>query len=556
MKKVLSICLIIAMMLSVFAITASASPVVMGGYANARINGLYYDVNEGDYTATVVGYDIKDKSSPAGKLTVPSVITFEGLPYTVDEIGYGAFYQSLYTEIVLPSTITAIDNIAFSASIYLNNVKIPADCEFSYVGGDLFMGTPYEAKVYESDAFYMGKNVLYKFNGSGEFTIPENVNLLASKCFMWSDIQKVVFNNNIEEIPLNCFSSCQKLTEVVFTDSITSVDDGAFMDCVSLENITLGENVGVLGEDCFANTKIKSIHLGENVYDINGSFKNCTTLEAVTVDSLNTVLSVKNNMIYREVYFPNIDANGKFTLVEGLSIAYCVPKYATGKIQLPNSVKGIDRFAFYGCKDLEEVVAGEILFVNSNAFQNSGIKKFTAKGYGSTGHYLVYDEAFKNCENLTEINIENVEYFGSSAFENCTALTGSITLNTMGIGGKAFANTGITEVTVNGLDNGCEIDEGAFMNCENLEKVTLKDAVTNISQNAFLGCENLKVISLSKDIQFIDENAFNGCENVKFEVIKGSYAYKFVKNAGLNFEVVGNYSFWQRIIDFFRNLFG
>ena len=41
------------------------------------------------------------------------------------------------------------------------------------------------------------------------------------------------------------------------------------------------------------------------------------------------------------------------------------------------------------------------------------------------------------------------------------------------------------------------------------------------------------------------------------KLIKNSAAYKYIKNnTDFEYEIVGNYSLWQRIIDFFRALFG
>ena len=40
---------------------------------------------------------------------------------------------------------------------------------------------------------------------------------------------------------------------------------------VGQETVTLGEGVAYIGLDAFANTKIKSIHLGQAVYSITGA---------------------------------------------------------------------------------------------------------------------------------------------------------------------------------------------------------------------------------------------------------------------------------------------
>ena len=169
---------------------------------------------------------------------------------------------------------------------------------------------------------------------------------------------------------------------------------------------------------------------------------------------------------------------------------------------------------------------------------------------------MVWDGAFKNCKNLTDIDLSTATTIGTSAFENCTSLTDvEFSEGIYEIGAKSFANTGLTDVVIYGEN--CYIEEGAFMNCQNLESVRLEEGVYYVGMNAFLNCPKLKTIYMSKTVKSFEDNAFNGCDNVTFQLIKNTSAYKYIKNnTDFNIEVVGNYSFWQRILDFFRALFG
>ena len=232
-------------------------------------------------------------------------------------------------------------------------------------------------------------------------------------------------------------------------------------------------------------------------------------------------------------------------------LEYYIPSKAQGTVQLPSDVYMISAYAFYGCKDLKEVKAEVIVAIDVAAFANSSIEKFS-----SSMLMYIFDEAFKNCRNLTDINLDSVIYFGTCAFENCTSLKDvNFSSYVSEIGCKAFANTGLTDVVIYGDD--CYIWEGAFMNCQKLETVRLEEGVSYVGMNAFLNCPKLKSIYLSKTVKEFEDNAFNGCDNVTFQLIKNTKAYKYIKNnTDFNFEVVGNYTLWQRILDFFRTLFG
>ena len=496
-----------------------------------------------------MGYelDTSNNFAPAGALTIPETVTYRGDTYTVTAIDVGAFYQSLFTSITLPSTISYIADGAFMSSDYLAQVNIPEECYFYYFGDSVFTGTPFEAEIYSKDETIFGQNVLYSYIGNAEeYVIPENVDLIAPKAFFMSGIKSVVFNDNIVEIPSYAFASCRNLTSVTLSDSIEYIGEGAFKDCTSLESFTLTDYVMSLGYDCFANSGLKAIHLGQAAYNITGAFKDCKSLETITVADDNTALSTDGKAVYFKTNFMFDES-----MDLGYMLEYYIPGEAQGTVTLRPDVNMIAAYAFYGCKDLKEVKGEEIIAIDGGAFANSGIEKFSADML-----MYVFDGAFRNCKNLTDIDLSLADYIGSGAFEDCTSLTDVEFKSTVSeIGAKAFANTGLTEVVIYGED--CYIEEGAFMNCENLKSVRLEEGVYYIGMNAFLNCPDLETIYLSKTIKSIEDNAFNGCDNVTFELTKGTTAYKYIKNqTDYNFEVVGNYSFFQRIIDFFRSLFG
>ncbi len=548
MKKFLSICLVLITMFSVFSITASAEAVVGIGEYDAEIDGLYYCFYEDESIAEayVVGYEIDaDNIAPAGAITIPEVVTYKGDKYTVTGIESEAFYMSLFTSVTLPSSINYIGDYAFSTCDYLENVVIPDDCKFDYFGLNVFITTPFEAVIYSKDETIFGQNVLFSYVGNAdEYVVPANIDIIANCCFFMSGVKNVVLNDKIEEISEYAFASCRNIKSIVIPDNVTEIDVGAFRDCTSLENVTLGKGVQKICVEAFSNTKIKSIHLGQDVYSIAGAFKDCTTLESITIDPANTAFITNGKAVYSKTKF-KVDGKDK----DGLILQYYLPSKAQGKITLPSNVGAIGEYAFYGCNDIEEVSANNLMFVDSFAFCNSAIKKFTA-----SGNYRIENGAFRNCKNLETMDLENVEYIGVSAFENCTSLK-NVTLpeNIEMVNECAFANTGITEITIYGDD--CDICESAFKNCENLKTVNIEDGVTYVGMNAFLGCSEIETIYISKSVLLFDDNAFNGCEDARFQVVEGSRAHDFVEEKGYDFETVGRVSFFERIRNFFVGIF-
>ena len=541
MKKFLSVLLVIVMTLSVFSITASAG--IYDYATDVVVDDIYYYINE--ESASIVGFYLAG-TDPQPGITIPETITCEGTEYPVVGVMDSAFGSCAYTSITLPSTIEYIADYAFENSPYLEEVVIPDECYFTYFGENAFLGTPYEAELFSQDEITFGENALYAYTGNADkYVIPDNIDLISPRAFYMSGVKSVVFNDNIVEIPNCAFASCRNLKEITIPDNIEVIGDGAFKDCTSLEKVTLGENVFYLGVDCFANTKLKTIHLGPNVSCITGAFKGCSTLENITIDKSNALLVTDGKAVYLETTFYLGEEEET-----GYILQYYLPKKAQGKITLNNNVDAIGAYAFYGCKNLEEVVAKDIEYVDSYAFTGSGIKKFSADSF-----YSIYDGAFRNCKNLKTINLECVDFISDSAFENCTSLE-NVTFyeGIWYIGALSFANTGLKEVVVYGDE--CEIGESAFKGCKNLESVSLEEGVYSVGMNAFLDCPKLNTIYISKTVKYIEDNAFNGCENVTFELIKGTKAYRYIKyKTDFSFEVVGEYTFFQRIIDFFRSIF-
>ena len=73
------------------------------------------------------------------------------------------------------------------------------------------------------------------------------------------------------------------------------------------------------------------------------------------------------------------------------------------------------------------------------------------------------------------------------------------------------------EVVIPNTINGkkvTSIGHGAFMECINIEKITIPDSVTTIDYNAFSDCPNLVSITIPCNVTSIGDYSFNGCEKL------------------------------------------
>lgn len=549
MKKVFSVLLATILLITVFAVPSFAAEVSSYFGYDFTYDGIAYLVYDDE--VYVSGFEI-DESDKDAKVVIPETVTHGRKTYPVTGIEFGAFEDCLFSSITLPSTIKEIGNYAFAGCTELEEVVIPKECYFDYFGESVFQGSLVEETLYSNDETVLGENVLFAYNGKNkEYTVPENIDILANKCFMYSGIEKINLNNNVTEIPDYAFSGCRNLKEITIPDCVMYLHSYVFKDCTNLETVNLSSELVLIGPFCFENTKVKTVHLGEDVVDVTGAFAGCNTLESITVDENNMNFTADENALYEiNTYYFYADDDGSIQYDMGDCLSFYYPTNTETDFIVPDDVCRIGQYAFYYNNTIRNVTAEGVVHIDMAAFNGSTIESVEL----TDSVNWIEQYAFRNCRNLKDIDLKSAKYIGMAAFENCSSLkTVDLSDDILLIDSLAFANTGISTIEISG--NNCYIGEGAFKECEDLTSVTFAEGVNSIGGGVFMYCSYLETVSLSKTIKEIDDNAFLDCEEVTFEVIKGTTAYRFVKNNGYNFEVVGNLTFFERIANGFTDLF-
>lgn len=154
-------------------------------------------------------------------------------------------------------------------------------------------------------------------------------------------------------------------------------------------------------------------------------------------------------------------------------------KGVDGVVRIPDRVKYISDFAFYWCRNIEEIVLPDTIEY--------------------IGRY-----AFYGCKKLKKIKMSgiNLRYIDSSNF---------ISDKTAELIGRKYTSA----------DNGImyNFDGTVVIKCidRKLKEVKLPESVIRIEDYAFAGCIDLERISLSRNTREIGTKAFSGCialENV------------------------------------------
>mgnify|MGYP002532128120 CR=1 FL=1 len=138
----------------------------------------------------------------------------------------------------------------------------------------------------------------------------------------------------------------------------------------------------------------------------------------------------------------------------------------------------------------------------------------------------IEEGAFKSCTRLTDINIPNsVTSIGPETFKSCTSLTDiNIPNSVTSIGERAFLLcTGLTSINIPGSVT--TIGSNAFYDCTSLTDINIPNSVTSIGEQAFAYCDNLKSVYMNASTPpFIGSQAFhNISKDLTIYIPRGSY---------------------------------
>ena len=213
---------------------------------DALVDGIYYDLNQSDKTATVT-FSVQNHRDYSGHVTIPNTIRVNGNTYSVTSIGNMAFYEcSGLTSITIPNSVTCIGNSAFDGCSGLTSITIPNSVTFI-------------------DDF-----AFYGCSGLTSITIPNSVTSIRKKLFGY----------------------CRGLTSITIPNSVTSIGEGAFEGCSGLTSITIPNSVTSIGNLAFSKCRgLTSITISNGVTSIgNGLFDSCSGLTSITIP--NSVTSI------------------------------------------------------------------------------------------------------------------------------------------------------------------------------------------------------------------------------------------------------------------------
>ena len=372
------------------------------------------------------------------------------IPAKVTSIGYCTFYRcSNLTSITIPDSVTSIDSRAFEDCEKLANIVIPDSV--TEISKDAFYSTAW----YDSlpDGIVCAGKVLYQYKG----TMPENT--------------KIVIPNGVKSIAGLAFYNCEGLTGITIPNSVTSIGNIAFYGCENLKNISIPDSVGFVGRNAFDNTVWYDnqpdgiVYTGKVLYKYKGTmpantkisipsgilsigesaFNGCNGLTSITIPNTmksigdcafnkcgltsitipSSVSSIGSNAFdeCEKLASIHVNANNKAYASDGgilfdknkTVLMLCPPK-KQGTYTIPNSVKKISDYAFYGSELTAVTIPDSVVSIDMCCFSRSSLVSITIPGSVKSINSGVFEETAYLQEVILEDGVAEIR---NSAFRNC-----------------------------------------------------------------------------------------------------------------------------------------
>ena len=196
-------------------------------------------------------------------------------------------------------------------------------------------------------------------------------------------------------------------------------------------------------------------------------------------------------------------------------------------VTLPSDITLISLNCFKDCSNLTSINLGHVSTIQDSAFENCALLENVDL---SNVHYIE-DYAFTNCSSIEEVNLENILTINSRAFDNCTSLA-SVTFgdNLQEISAYAFENCALTQIVL--PDTLERVGSAIFKGCNDVTSVTMPkiywgafaslfsgyvyyDYYTDIDPNLI---PQLDCVTITQAVE-INNSAFENCSKIKSIVL-------------------------------------
>ena len=519
----------------------------------------------------------------ANNSTIPNA-TSVTMPNTIVLIEANAFKGKNLRSIMIPSSVTTVEDGAFSQMAALTTINVaPGNTHFYSNDGVLI------EKIGSNDWV-----ASYPVAKTGtEYAVPEGIYGVRTGAFQCvANLIKLTLPASLKESPSSAeftgYSSAAKLANIEVATGNTAFKsiDGVLVSLdgkklIAYPNAKPGaasslpayqgvigqpsasvykipDGVEIVGQAAFAQvngltaielnevkklekgafdkqTKLRNVRLGSSVDTIEeGAFGGNQNLTAFDVDPLNPNYTSDDGVIYNAdktelVLFPGGKGGEYTTLPTTTKIRRRAFYYnnVLAKVNFNKNLEVIDGDAFQATTELKNITfeaPARVKSIGTFAFQGSGLTELNIPASLQTVDWSAF--GFSKLKKITVADGSQLQSINKEAFNGCKDLEeftfeGSSTLNK--IQKDAFSGDDKLKSFVI-PEKVTVLERGAFNGASGLETITFKQpaTITIIGEGAFQGAQALKKIELPSTVTTISKDAFNTCSSLTEIVVPAS----------------------------------
>lgn len=491
-----------------------------GTYNHANTEGklVYLDMTEANIVADGEYY----LRSSSGKEYLP----------TENTIGERMFTSRGLQTILLPKSVTSIDDNAFFSChslnkvvIYDNSVKTIGMAAFEYCSSLADIILPEGVTTIARSAFWgcsslsridlpegvttIGHSAFYGCEKLSSVKLPNSLTTIEGFAFSGCNGLTITIPDNVESMSMLTFSDCTGLDITIPGRFLTKIENPIGSDCKDVR-VTIAEGTTVIEEYAFQKRPgIVSVTIPESVTSIgHAAFWQCSGLTDIIIPS--SVTEIGDDAFSECTNLTNVTLPDGLTSI-GEGVFYNCKELVS--VVIPNSVKSIGTEAFNGCSALKSIVLPEgMTLIKKWTFADcSSLVDVTLPSTMTTLEY----GAFENCTSLRSVTIPNSVNTVDAPFYGCSSLS-DIKVPDYLYETSIFSGTGITDITV---PEGTTV-VGSFADCTKLVSITFPEGIKALTD--FSGCSSLRAIDIPDGVSVIGPGLFEHCTKLTKVTIPNS----------------------------------
>ena len=267
-------------------------------------------------------------------ITIPAYLTIvpAGAFFGCVNLRYVNFAKTLSIQLNYTSSVKEIGNSAFEGCISLKSINLPGNV--SKIGDNAFKGCTSLGTDTQLDGSYLPGII---------FETDTEINSIGNSAFFGCvGLKEFTFPYGVASIGESAFEDCTKLKSIHISATVRTIGSKAFKNCKALYNVNIFSSSLDIGSYAFADcVSLKSIIIPDGVKSMgDGTFENCDYLTIYTEQDrlqMQSVWIYDWNSSHRPVFW-SCTLNIYNEVVSFKKISAASPN---GSLDYPNAVNGI-----------------------------------------------------------------------------------------------------------------------------------------------------------------------------------------------------------------------